>query len=120
ASARDEAQASAAAMKAQLASLESEAAALARSLAKRDGREVKAIDQVTAAPGYERALAAALGDDLEAPVGGSGPLRWAGTAAAGDAALPGGVDVLAEHVAAPAALARRPAPVVVVGGGGGA
>ena len=114
AAARDEAQSGAASAKAQLASLESEAVALARSLSKRDGGEARAIDQVTVAPGYERALAAALGDDLEAPVGGSGSLRWAGADAAGDAALPAGVVVLADHVAAPAALARRLAQVIVV------
>lgn len=114
AASRDDAQSAAASAKAQLASLESEAVALARSLSKRDGREARAIDQVTVAPGYERALAAALGDDLSAPVGGAAPLRWAGADAAGDAALPVGSVTLAEHVAAPAALARRLAQVLVV------
>jgi chromosome segregation protein len=114
AASRDEAQASAAGAKAQLASLESEAAALTRSLARRDGREPRALDSIAAEPGYERALAAALGDDLEAPVGGVGPLRWAGANAAGDAALPPGCIVLADHVEAPAALARRLAQVGVV------
>ncbi len=114
AAARDEAQAAAGSAKAQLASLESEAAALARSLVRREGKEPRAIDRIRAAPGYERALAAVLGDDLEAPVGGAGPLRWAGANAAGDAALGKGCVSLADHVEAPAELARRLAQVIVV------
>ncbi|WP_019830971.1 chromosome segregation protein SMC [Sphingomonas sp. PR090111-T3T-6A] len=114
AAARDEGQAAAATARAQLASLESEAAALTRSLARRDGKEPRAIDQITAAPGYERALAAALGDDLEAPVGGKGARRWAGADAAGDAALPKGCERLSDHVEAPEELARRLAQVGVV------
>jgi chromosome segregation protein len=70
---------------------------------------------VRAAPGYERALAAALGDDLDAAVAGEGPRRWAGAEMrAGDPALPPGTDPLARHVTAPAALARRLAQVAVV------
>ncbi|MBA2932821.1 chromosome segregation protein SMC [Sphingomonas sp. CGMCC 1.13654] len=109
---RDAAQAAVAAARADLASLESEAAALSRSLAKRDGK-AKAIDRITAAPGYERALAAALGDDLEAPIG-AGAVRWAGADAKGDPALPAGCMALADHVEAPAELARRLAQVGVV------
>ncbi|NIJ34847.1 chromosome segregation protein SMC [Sphingomonas oligoaromativorans] len=112
--ARDEGQAAAATARAQLASLESEAAALTRSLVRRDGKEPRALDRITAAPGYERALAAALGDDLEAPIGGKGARRWAGADAAGDAALPKGCVPLADHVEAPAELARRLAQVGVV------
>ncbi|MDH7640695.1 chromosome segregation protein, partial [Sphingomonas sp. MAHUQ-71] len=109
---RDAAQAALAAARADLASLESEAAALARSLPKRDGRG-KAIDRISAAPGYERALAAALGDDLEAPIG-EGAVRWAGADAAGDPALPKGCVALSDHVEAPAELARRLAQIGVV------
>jgi len=114
AASRDEAQTASAAARAQLASLESEASALTRSLARRDSKEPRAIDRVRAAQGYERALAAALGDDLEAPVGGAGALRWAGAEAAGDAPLPTGWTALADHVEAPVELARRLAQVVVV------
>ena len=68
-----------------------------------------------AAPGYERALAAALGDDLEAPIGAEGPRRWAGAEALkDDPGLPDGASPLATHVIAPAALARRLAQVAVV------
>jgi chromosome segregation protein len=114
AAARDEGQAAVATVRAQLASLESEAGALTRSLARRDGKEPRAIDRITAAPGYERALAAALGDDLEAPVGGKGARRWMGADAAGDAALPEGCERLTDHVEAPSELARRLAQVGVV------
>ena len=66
------------------------------------------IDGVTVAKGYEKALGAALGDDLDAPVAPSAPMRWtvAGSPA-DDPALPAGVEPLAAHVQAPAELARR-------------
>jgi len=115
---RDVAQVALAAARADLASLESEAAALTRSLAKGDGR-AKAIDRITAASGYERALAAALGDDLEAPIG-AGAVRWAGADAKGDPALPKGCVTLADHVEAPTELARRLAQVGVVDADDGA
>ena len=38
------------------------------------------IDALTVDKGYEAALGAALGDDLEAPVDPSAPMRWAGAA----------------------------------------
>ena len=66
------------------------------------------------ASGFERALAAALGDDLEAPVGVQGTRRWAGAVPLGnDPALPAGCVSLAQHVNAPAELARRLAQVAV-------
>ena len=72
------------------------------------------LDQVKAASGFERALAAALGDDLEAPVGVQGTRRWAGAVPLGnDPALPAGCVSLAQHVNAPAELARRLAQVAV-------
>ena len=50
------------------------------------------IDHVTVEKGYEAALGAALGDDLEAPIDPSAPMRWAGAAIdAADPALPDGV-----------------------------
>ena len=109
---RDAAQSALASARADLASLEAEAAALQRSMPKREAR-ARAIDRVIAAPGYERALAAALGDDLEAAIG-EGAVRWTGADAAGDPALPDGCERLADHVEAPAELARRLAQVGVV------
>src|SRR5262249_27348547 len=53
-------------------------------------------------------LGAALGDDLEAPIDPSAPMRWAGAAIdPTDPALPEGVEPLAAQVTAPPELARR-------------
>jgi chromosome segregation protein len=73
------------------------------------------IDGVTVAKGYEKALGAALGDDLDAPVDPSAPLRWTNSGVTeGDPALPAGAESLAAHVDAPAELARRLAQIGVV------
>src|SRR3982075_1927265 len=73
------------------------------------------IDGVTVAKGFEKALGAALGDDLDAPVDPSAPMRWTNAGvSAGDPALPEGVEPLAAHVQAPAELARRLAQIGVV------
>ena len=73
------------------------------------------IDGITVAKGYEKAIGAALGDDLDAPVDPSAPMRWteAGTSE-GDPALPEGVEALAAHVQAPVELKRRLAQIGVV------
>ena len=73
------------------------------------------IDGVTVTKGYEKALGAVLGDDLDAPVDPSAPMRWTGTGVVdGDPALPEGVEPLSSHVAAPPELARRLAQIGVV------
>ncbi len=73
------------------------------------------IDGVTVTKGYEKALGAVLGDDLDAPVDPSAPMRWTNAGASfDDPSLPGGVDPLAAHVEAPAELARRLAQIGVV------
>lgn len=72
------------------------------------------LDSIRAARGYEAALGAALGDDLDAPADPSSPVHWALVPAEGDAALPEGVTPLAAHVEAPAVLARRLAQIGVV------
>ncbi len=71
---RDTAQSSIASAKAELAALLSEQSALERALAKGSGD--KAIDRIKVAPGYERALAAALGEDAHAGIGGDTGPRW--------------------------------------------
>jgi chromosome segregation protein len=71
---RDAAQSQLASARAELAALVSEKSALERAMAKSDG--AKAIDRITVKPGYERALAAALGDDVNAAVGGDVGRRW--------------------------------------------
>jgi chromosome segregation protein len=73
------------------------------------------IDGVTVAKGYEKALGAVLGDDLDAPVDPSSPMRWTNSGVTeGDPALPDGVEALAAQVQAPAELARRLAQIGVV------
>src|SRR5438132_1365511 len=74
-----------------------------------------ALDRVAVDKGYEAALGAALGDDLEAPTDPSAPMRWAGAAIdAADPALPDGVHALGDHVKAPKELARRLAQIGVI------
>jgi chromosome segregation protein len=66
------------------------------------------MDHVSVEKGYEKALGAALGDDLDAPVDPSAPMRWMGSAIdAADPTLPEGIAPLSAHVQAPAELARR-------------
>ena len=73
------------------------------------------IDGVRVAKGYEKALGAALGDDLDAPVDPSAPMRWS-VAGEGqvDPALPEGAESLADHVEAPPELHRRLRQIGVV------
>jgi chromosome segregation protein len=73
------------------------------------------MDSLIVQLGYEKAIGAALGDDLDAPVDASAPLRWAGAAAdPTDAVLPDGAITLANYVEAPPELARRLAQIGVV------
>jgi chromosome segregation protein len=65
------------------------------------------IDSLKVEPGYESALAAALGDDLDAPLDEAAPQHWRDLGAMDDAPpLPAG-SALARFVEAPTALARR-------------
>ena len=73
------------------------------------------MDALNVANDYEKALGAALGDDLDAPVGDSAPMRWAGAASdPSDPALPQGAVPLSDFVQAPPELARRLAQIGVV------
>lgn len=110
--ARDAAESALASLKAELAGLTSEHSALERELSKGES-DHKAIDQVKAAPGYERALAAALGDDLLASIGEDGDRFWGGgsTLAAGKA--PAGIETLLDHVEAPEQLHSRLSQIFV-------
>jgi chromosome segregation protein len=66
------------------------------------------IDAVTVQSGYEAALAAALGEDLRAPLDDSSPHHWRDLGAFDfDPALPEGSRPLTEFVKAPGALGRR-------------
>ncbi len=73
------------------------------------------IDGVTVTKGFEKALGAALGDDLDAPVDPSAPMRWTvASDGTDDPSLPAGVEPLAAHVQAPPELARRLKQIGVV------
>lgn len=75
-----------------------------------------ALDQITVRKGYETALGAALGDDLDASTNPSAPAHWAETGpGGGDPALPEGVTSLADLCQAPSALQRRLRQIGVVG-----
>ena len=73
------------------------------------------IDAVKVEPGFETALGAALGDDLDIPTDEAAPIHWHGLPPldASDA-LPGDAVSLASVVKAPPALARRLAHIGVV------
>ncbi|RFB78877.1 chromosome segregation protein SMC [Methylovirgula sp. 4M-Z18] len=73
------------------------------------------VEEISVAKGYEAALGAALGDDLDASSNPSAPAHWSLLDHAGeDPALPQGVSSLATLVTAPPALARRLAQIGVV------
>ncbi len=110
--ARGRAQADRATAAAELAALDGEIAALERAL-RRSGR-ARIIDSVVVEPGFEAALAAALGDDLDAGTDPADDRYWDTDAATAEGpAIPHGVGRLSAQVAAPA-LARRLGQVLVV------
>jgi chromosome segregation protein len=109
---RDTAETALASARAALSAAKSEHDALARALEHGSGA---AMASLSAEAGYERALAAALGDDADAAIGGDGPRRWQGSEAlSSDPDLPAGVECLADHVTAPVELSRRLKQVAVV------
>jgi chromosome segregation protein len=115
---REAAQARLREAKATLAALDAEKASLDRLLAAsapKDGG-TPVLDQLKVAPGFEAALNAALADDLAVPVGGAHARRWseADSRTSSDPALPSAAVPLANHVDAPAGLARRLASIGVV------
>ncbi|MEO7504237.1 MAG: AAA family ATPase, partial [Sphingomicrobium sp.] len=88
---RDKAESALASARAALAAAASERGALARAL--EQGAGGAALASLSAAPGYERALAAALGEDIEAALGSEGPRRWQGSdPVPGDPALAAGLE----------------------------
>ncbi len=73
------------------------------------------VDALRVTPGYETALGAALGDDLEYPSDDSAPVHWAMLAGDGPlSALPEGVESLDRYVTGVPALARRLSQIGVV------
>jgi chromosome segregation protein len=73
------------------------------------------VDALHVAPGYEAALGAALGDDIDASADEAAPIHWRGLPPLDEATpLPGGADPLTQFVQAPSALQRRLSHVGVV------
>jgi len=106
--------------RAALAALEGEAATLERALAAARSDADRILDRIKVKPGYEAALAAALGDDLDAGTGEDAARSWRGAdTGRDDPALPAGTQPLAGVADAPAALARRLAQVAVAEQDGG-
>src|SRR5579883_2626182 len=97
--------------------LETEAKTLARVLHV-DNKKLwpPVIDLLTVEKGYETALGAALGDDLDAPVEPSAPMHWGGAPLdPTDPALPEGAQPLSGFIAAaPDAMLRRLKQIGVV------
>jgi chromosome segregation protein len=96
-----------------LGRLQTEARGLAQLLSSTGKEFSPALDSVRPAKGYEAALAAALGEDLDAALDARAPAYWAGAEAKGPA-WPKGVEPLAARVEAPAVLQARLAWVGVV------
>ena len=91
----------------QLGRLTAEARALAQLVAQaRRGGFAPALDSVAPERGFEKALAAALGEDLDAALDRQAPAFWGGRDAAAPA-WPQGVEPLGDVVRAPPALAAR-------------
>lgn len=100
-----------------LSGLSGEKTALERMLARAQaGTFEPALNQCKAEPGYEQALAAALGEDLDAAIGGTANLRWGG-AKPSDQALPAQAKPLSDYVKAPTELTARLSQIGVVDAG---
>ncbi len=96
--------------------IRAEVAALAK-LVERDTAEGGQImDRLQVEQGFEKALGAALADDLRAPqVDEDGPSGWAELPAYADPQpLPGGITALTNHVSVPAVLERRMSQIGLV------
>lgn len=102
--------------KAELARIETEARTLAKILSAASGDLFPSVlEQISVERGYETALGAALGEDLDVPLDRSAPVHWGQSEIQpADAALPEGIKNLASVVRAPAQLARRLAQIGIV------
>jgi chromosome segregation protein len=96
------------AVEAELARLETEAQTLARILDKGGAKLWPPIvDQIRVQPGYERALGAALGEDLDASGDAGAPIHWQHRAGDNDPVLPAGTAPLSRFVSGSDLLKRR-------------
>ncbi|MGU3496583.1 chromosome segregation protein SMC [Xanthobacteraceae bacterium A53D] len=88
--------------------LDTEVKTLTKLLQSSDSRFPPVADLITVTKGFEMALGAALGDDLDLPVAPDAPARWAGSdPLPSDPALPAGATPLAAQVSGAPALGRR-------------
>jgi len=105
---RDPAEAARAQAIAALAALDAEMTALTRATERKGGDRL--LDEVQADPGFERALAAALGDELDTPL-----VDWQGSPIAeDDPPAPVGTLPLGARIQAPETLARRLSQIFLV------
>ena len=98
------------AARSRLAALETEAKTIAKMLSTSAtaGEFSPVADELTVERGFETAVGAALGDDLESPLDARAPAHWAMPGPhADDAALPQDISPLSAYVQAPDALLRR-------------
>lgn len=96
--------------------LKTEAQTLARVLqVEETGLWPPMIDAITVEPGYEKALGAALGEDLDLPADTAAPVHWDALPPLDNAMpLPAGVAPLSDFVKGPDALTRRLGQIGVV------
>ena len=102
--------------KAELGRIETEARTLAKIINASGGGLFPAVlEQIRVRKGFETALGAALGEDLDLPLDPGAPAHWAGAEAdAADPVLPDGIQSLASVVEAPRQLSRRLAQIGIV------
>ena len=102
----------------ELGALRAEVSALARLLERDTAEGGQILDELKVEPGFEKALGAALADDLRVPlVASDGPTGWVDLPGYDqDGSLPAGATPLALHVSGPDALARRIAQIGLVEG----
>ncbi len=96
--------------------IETEARTIRRMLEAAGGGDYPGVvEEMKVDRGFETALGAALGDDLDSPLDNAAPAHWRTPGDhSGDAPLPPGVRSLIEHVRAPQALARALSQIGIV------
>jgi chromosome segregation protein len=105
----------AASLKLKAQELGTELATLIKLLAPEQSEWTPIVEQVQIKSGYERALGAALGDDLDAAGNEGAPAHWKDIGSSDeDPALPQGAVPLSKYVSGPQSLARRLQQIGVV------
>lgn len=105
--------------RAKLNAIETEARTISRMLAAgaATGEFAPVADELRVDRGFETALGAALGDDIESPLDPKAPAHWSDNGdGAEDPVLPAGATPLINHVRAPAALTRLLKQIGLVSG----